>query len=120
MTPDEVEAVAKGRVWSGEDAKARGLVDDLGGYAVALRLAKAAAKIPPEAPVALTVFPREESLPELLYNRVLGRDREREDGTAVSGSIERSLRAVRPFLQGIETILDGPGVLTMPPLGLPR
>src|SRR5215813_6205878 len=39
MTQDEVEAVAKGRVWSGEDAKTRGLVDGLGGYAVALRLA---------------------------------------------------------------------------------
>jgi protease-4 len=30
MTQEEVEAVAKGRVWSGEDAKAHGLVDELG------------------------------------------------------------------------------------------
>src|SRR6516162_446825 len=36
MTQEEVEEVAKGRVWSGEDAKARGLVDELGGNAVAL------------------------------------------------------------------------------------
>ncbi len=28
-----VESVAKGRIWSGEDAKAHGLVDALGGYA---------------------------------------------------------------------------------------
>src|SRR5579862_333961 len=44
LSADAVEAVAKGRVWSGEDAKAKGLVDALGGYAVALRLAKEAAK----------------------------------------------------------------------------
>ena len=117
MTQEEVEAAAKGRVWSGEDAKARGLVDELGGYEAALRLAKEAAKIPPEAPVALTAFPREESLPELLYNRVFGKDREREDGTVGSGALERSFRTVQPLLQRLETILDSPGVLTMPPLG---
>ena len=36
MSPDAVEAVAKGRVWTGEDAKAHGLVDALGGYGTAL------------------------------------------------------------------------------------
>jgi protease-4 len=37
----EVDKVARGRVWSGEDAKARGLVDQLGGLVDALRTAKA-------------------------------------------------------------------------------
>ncbi|MFL5265776.1 MAG: signal peptide peptidase SppA [Stellaceae bacterium] len=117
MTQEEVEAVAKGRVWSGEDAKARGLVDELGGYAVALRLAREAAKIPAEAPFTLTVFPREEGPVELLYNRIFGKDREREDGTVSSGAIERSLKVVQPLVQRLETVLDNPGVLTMPPLG---
>ena len=118
MSQDEVEAVAKGRIWSGEDAKTRGLVDGLGGYAVALRLAKEAANLPLEGPFTLTVFPREETLPELIYNRLSGKDREREDGTVSSGSLERSLRAVQPLLQRLEAILDTPGVLTMPPLAL--
>jgi protease-4 len=117
MTQDEVEAVAKGRVWSGEDAKAHGLVDELGGYTVALRLAKEAANLPPEAPFTLTVFPREETLPELLYNRLTGADRERDAGGISSTSIERSLKAVQPLLQRLEAVLDSPGVLTMPPLG---
>jgi protease IV len=46
LSNEQVEAVAKGRVWTGEDAKKNGLVDELGGYEVALRLAKEAAKIP--------------------------------------------------------------------------
>ena len=62
MTPDAVEAVAQGRVWSGEEAKKNGLVDALGGYEVALRLAKQAANISPDAPIQMTVFPREQSL----------------------------------------------------------
>ncbi|HVF35070.1 MAG TPA: signal peptide peptidase SppA [Candidatus Saccharimonadia bacterium] len=35
-TPEEVDAVARGRVWSGEQAKARGLVDTLGTFEYAL------------------------------------------------------------------------------------
>src|SRR5207244_7714957 len=104
MTHDEVETVAKGRVWSGEDAKAHGLVDELGGYQVALRLAKDAAKIAPETPVKLTVFPREKDLFELLYDRLFGRDR--DEGGATSGAIEHSLKAVQPLLQRLELLLD--------------
>src|SRR5215471_10896711 len=117
MTEEEVEAVAKGRVWSGEEAKARGLVDELGGYAVALRLAKQAANISAEASVTLTVFPREKGVAELLYDRLAGKDRESEDGIASSGSIEHSLKAIQPLLQRLEAILDSPVVLMMPPLG---
>jgi protease-4 len=120
MTAEEVEAVAKGRVWSGEDAKARGLVDELGGYSAALRLARQAANMPPDAPFTLTVFPREETLPELIYDRLSGKDREREDSGVGSGSIERSLKAMQPLLKRMETILDTPGVLTMPPIGQPK
>lgn len=35
MTPDAVDAIARGRVWSGADAVERGLVDRLGGVAAA-------------------------------------------------------------------------------------
>ena len=72
MTQGEVEEVAKGRVWSGEDAKARGLVDELGGRAVALRLAKEAAKLAPDAAVKLTVFPREKEAFEIIFDRLFG------------------------------------------------
>lgn len=42
-----VEAVAEGRIWSGEDALARGLVDELGGLDAALAAARAAAGLEP-------------------------------------------------------------------------
>jgi protease IV len=40
MKKEAVDAVARGRVWSGEDARARGLVDQLGGLADAIASAK--------------------------------------------------------------------------------
>lgn len=41
----EIDAVAQGRVWSGEDAKKLGLVDALGGYRDAIELAAKLAKL---------------------------------------------------------------------------
>jgi protease-4 len=117
MTQEEVEKVAKGRVWSGADAKARGLVDELGGYAVALRLAKEAAKIPPDAPVKLTVFPAEKDPFESIYERLFAGNRDGEEGGASSGSIERSLKTLEPLLQRLDALRDSPGVLIMPAIG---
>jgi len=117
MTHEEVEKVAKGRVWSGEDAKARGLVDELGGYPVALRLAKEAAKIPPDAPVKLTVFPAEKDPFESIYERLFAGNRDGEEGGASSGSIERSLKTLEPLLQRLDALRDSPGVLIMPAIG---
>jgi protease-4 len=117
MTQEAVEEVAKGRVWSGEDAKARGLVDELGGSATALRLAKEAAKLAPDATVKLAVFPREKEAFEIIYDRLFGKERDGEDGGASSGSIERSLKAAQPLLQRLQMLLDNSAVLTMPPIG---
>ena len=117
MTQEEVEEVAKGRVWSGEDAKARGLVDELGGYAVALRLAREAAKLAPEAAVKLAVFPPEKEPVEIIYDRLFGKERDADEAGTSAGSIERSLKAAQPLLQRLETMLDSSGVLTMPAIG---
>ena len=117
MTQEAVEEIAKGRVWSGEDAKARSLVDELGGSATALRLAKEAAKLAPDATVKLTVFPREREAFEIIYDRLFGKERDGEDGGPSSGSIERSLKAAQPPLQRLQMLLDNSAVLTMPPIG---
>ena len=117
MTQEEVEDVAKGRVWSGEDAKARGLVDELGGRAVALRLAKEAARLAPDAAVKLIVFPREKETFEIIFDRLFGKDRDDDLDSASSGSIEHSLRAIQPLLQHLQTLLDNSAALTMPVIG---
>jgi protease IV len=118
MTPEAVEAVAKGRVWTGEEAKTRGLVDELGGFPAAIRLAKEAAKIAPDAPVKLTVFPRAKPPLELIYDRLAGKDT--DEGGVAAGSIERSLRAVAPLMQHLDALLDSPVLLMMPAIGAPR
>jgi protease-4 len=65
-TPETIDAVAQGRVWTGRQARERGLVDALGGLDVAIRIAKERAKIPANEDVELVTYPARRSLFETL------------------------------------------------------
>lgn len=66
MTFEEARSLAKGRVWTGEDAKERGLVDVLGGYKESLKIAKRRIGVPDSMKVWVQVFPKEEDPIEML------------------------------------------------------
>ena len=57
LAPEKVEEAAKGQIWSGADAKARGLVDELGGLVMAIKLGKQEAKLAQETKVTLVTYP---------------------------------------------------------------
>jgi protease-4 len=58
LTLNELDAAARGRIWTGEDALRLGLVDVLGGFDKAISLARQSAKLEPGEPATLTIFPR--------------------------------------------------------------
>ncbi len=45
ITPEQVEEIAQGRVWTGTDAKKKGLADDIGGIGRAIKSAATMAKL---------------------------------------------------------------------------
>jgi protease-4 len=61
-TPERIDAVAQGRVWTGAQAKAHGLVDELGGLDTAVALAKQASGIDAKSEVELVVYPQRRSI----------------------------------------------------------
>lgn len=61
MTPEQVRAVAQGRVWTGQQALERGLIDHLGGFSVAVARARALAGIAEDARVQLRYYPAAEN-----------------------------------------------------------
>ncbi|MEQ1490292.1 MAG: signal peptide peptidase SppA [Terricaulis sp.] len=61
MTREQVRTVAQGRVWTGQQAMERGLVDHLGGFSVALERARALAGIEANDRVQLRFYPTVES-----------------------------------------------------------
>ena len=68
-TREEIDAIARGRVWTGEQAKARGLVDRLGGLDVALAVAKERAGLGADQDVEVVVYPRRRGFYEALSDQ---------------------------------------------------
>jgi protease-4 len=59
---EEIEPLAEGRAWLGSQAKANGLVDELGGVDKAVELIKKKAGVKPEDTVELVMFPPKRSI----------------------------------------------------------
>ncbi len=65
MEVEEVRKIAEGRIWSGRDAKAKGLVDEIGGLMEAVRAAKAAAGFEADETISVRTYPKNRApLPE--------------------------------------------------------
>ncbi len=77
-TRDEVHELAQGRVWSGEDAHARGLVDTLGGFDAALEAVRA--RVGPAAASAR---------PEVIAGPLRGLSSAEKDVAALARAVER-------------------------------
>ncbi len=84
MSRDEVHAVAQGRVWTGRQALARGLVDELGGLRRAVVLAQVRAGIDAEDEVTLVPYPGPRSFVEVLTGAVMARAVGRQTGWLTS------------------------------------
>ncbi len=111
--------IARGRIWSGEDALKLGLVDELGGMSAAVRLARKSARIPDGQAVTLEVFPKPRTVWDDVRGRVFGGSGRRDgdgDGESDAEMIAGAVRAIGPLARRLHAMgLDGPkGVLAMP------
>jgi protease IV len=60
-TPAEIDSVGRGRVWTGEQALERGLIDRIGGFDDAVALAREKGGIPAGQAVKFVHYPRKKS-----------------------------------------------------------
>jgi len=92
---DKMDKLARGRVWTGADAKAAGLVDDLGGWPQALAAVREVAGLKPDEALRLVDFPQPkkpwELLAELLDSGSVSERRK------VAGALS-ALAKLEPFL----------------------
>ena len=85
-----IDSISQGRVWTGSQAKDRGLVDELGGLERAIDIAKELAHIPPGNSVRRVAFPAQRTL----FQRITGRD----DDTAKPNAEQAPRQAVLSLL----------------------
>jgi protease IV len=94
LSVDQVRNVAAGRVWTGADAKTKGLVDDLGGFWSAVSLAAKLGGVSADH-IVIRVYPRPRGLFENL--------------SALMGQSEASMKA----LQGLATLSAIPEIKSL-------
>lgn len=87
MTMDEVENIAQGRVWTGEQAKQNGLVDELGGLHRAIAYARRSYT---ETDADLVVWPK-----KLTFWERLSEARDEGDATPLLASLLEWLSVIR-------------------------
>jgi len=120
LPQERVLEIAKGRIWSGEDAKVLGLVDELGGFDTALNLAKKAANIAEKEDVKIVVFPRQKTLFESIMERG-GADNSDKEGVGALAAVNEMLKVAQPVARelhalGVDRKDEGDDVLLMPAL----
>jgi protease-4 len=98
-----IEPIAQGRVWLGDQAKANGLVDELGGIDRAIELVKKKAGIPATDKVGLVIYPAKRSILDYLW-------RTDQDAGADAMLSRLGLAPLRPWLRG--------GMLRMMPFSI--
>lgn len=103
LSAEAVEAVARGRVWTGADALERGLVDELGGFRAAVRRAKVLAGLDGDAEVRLVSYPGS-SLLDLVRPRASS-----QPAAASLGALFG--RAIAGVLDNVEQTLSGASAL---------
>ncbi len=112
LSRDSVHAVARGRIWTGEQAARIGLVDDLGGYPAAYAALREELELEEDARLRLKAFPPERSW----WDRITERgddDRER----LLRATAQQVRSAAGPALRLARRLgLVGTGVLTTPEL----
>ena len=111
VTPDQIRAVAQGRVWTGRQALEHGLVDELGGLDAAVTIAKERANIPANEDVQLVVYPARRSFFDALSEQ-FGGARSADIWGVLAGSTER--RAVAALSAPTRLFRRGEPLALMP------
>jgi protease-4 len=112
-SPAEIEAVAKGRVWSGSDALKIGLVDEIGGFLNATDYIKKRLGVKPGDSIAFVDLPAAEE-PWAAFFKALGDD----DMPSHIAAIVRTLSWISEHFSGLMSEIhaaEAPGVRVYAP-----
>ena len=71
LEKEDVDKIGRGRVWTGQQAKELGLIDEIGGLSKAIELVKELINVPPEEDVKLDVWPKKQPFFNSMFQRRL-------------------------------------------------
>jgi protease-4 len=111
LTAAEVDAIGRGRVWTGSQAKEKGLVDEIGGLDHAIDIAKSKAKIDAKSSVIVSVYPPRRGFLDVLAS--LGNNNSTESHLASSFGLS-SAKAIESAANLARLVRSGQMLTIMP------
>jgi protease-4 len=113
--PQAIDSVGQGRVWTGAQAKDRGLVDEFGGLDRAVDVAKELAKIPANKGVERVIFPYPTTfLQQLLSGGGENSNTQLMQQRQVYASLPEDARRALRYMQLMDKMKNGETMLLMP------
>lgn len=114
-TTEEVNAIGQGRVWTGTQAKANGLIDEFGGLEKAISIAKELANLPTDKEVKRVVFPEPRPFFETLFgNDSSSETKEQQAQAALLESMPADVRRAFRYAALFDQMQRGQAMLMMP------
>ena len=114
-TPEEVNNLGQGRVWTGTQAKQNGLIDEFGGLEKAISIAKELAQIPADKEVKRVAFPEAQTLLQTIFSgNALVKSREQATQEAIVETLPEDARRALRYASLFDQMKRGETMLIMP------
>ena len=112
---EEANTLGQGRVWTGTQAKANGLIDEFGGLEKAIDIAKQLANLPAEKDVKRVILPAPRPLLESLFGgEALAQTREEQTRAAILEALPADVRRSFRYASLFDRMQNGEAMLLMP------
>jgi len=113
--PQAIDAVGQGRVWTGAQAKDRGLVDEFGGLDRAIDIAKELAKIPTDKGVERVILPYPQTfIQQLLNSNSDNSSAKVEQQRAIAAALPEDARRALRYMALMDRMRNGETMFVMP------
>jgi len=113
--PQAIDAVGQGRVWTGAQAKDRGLVDEFGGLDRAIDIAKELAKIPTDKGVERVILPYPQTfIQQLLNSNSDNSSTKVEQQRAIAAALPEDARRALRYMALMDRMRNGETMFVMP------
>jgi protease-4 len=112
---EEVNTLGQGRVWTGTQAKANGLIDEFGGMEKAIDIAKGLAGLAADKDVKRVIFPEPKPFFETFFDDQTSSDLKAEQAQAdLIGSLPADVRRLFRYAALFDRMQQGEAMLMMP------
>jgi protease IV len=110
-----IDAVGQGRVWTGAQAKDRGLIDEFGGLDRAVEIAKQLANIPADKGVERVILPQPQTfLQQLLNTSGENSNTKVEQQRAIAAALPEDARRALRYMALMDRMRNGETMFVMP------